>query len=207
MGNAKRFAVGLVLLSSFAATAEAKLYKWVDDKGVTHYGETIPPEYADKDNVLFNDKGQVIKKNEKLTAVERRAKEEAAAKQRADDTAAAEQRRRDRMLLSTYSSEKEIDLALDRNLQQIEALVNSIQLLQKSAQESADGYQQEAKQLTQAGKKIPLSLKNDIADAEKKTLKLQQRLTQAQKKMASVKDKFAADKARYRELTGSSSEK
>ena len=207
MGNIKIFAVGLVLLTFFAVTAEAKLYKWVDDKGVTHYGETIPPEYADKDNVLLNDAGRVIKKNEKLTAEERRTQEDAAAKQRANDTAVADQHRRDKMLLSTYSSEKEIDLARDRNLQQLEALINSIQMLQQSAEESAAGYQLEAKQLTQDGKKIPLSLKNDIADAEKKTLKLQQRLTQAQEKMTAIKDSFAADKARYRELTGSTSGK
>lgn len=207
MSNAKILAASLVLLASFGSTAEAKLYKWVDDKGVTHYGETIPPEYADKDNVLFDDKGRVIKKNEKLTAEEQRAQEAAAAKKRTDEANAVEQRRRDKSLLNTYSSEKEIDLARDRNLQQVEALITSIQLLQKSAQESMDGYQLEAQHLTQAGKKIPASLKSDIADAEKRATKLQLRLTKAQERMAAVKASFEADKVRYRELTGGSKEK
>ena len=207
MSTVKILSACFVLLTFQAATVEAKLYKWVDNQGVTHYGETIPPEYADKDNVLLDDKGRVIKKNAQLTIEERRNLEATAEKNRAEEAAAAEQRRRDRMLLSTYSSEKEIDLARDRNLQQVEALINSIQLLQKSANESAEGYQVEAQQISQAGKKIPGSLKKDIADAEKKSTKLQQRLTKAQEKLAAVKAGFEADRVRYRELTGSGESK
>lgn len=204
MSNVKMLAACLVFLASLASTAEAKLYKWVDDKGVTHYDETVPPEYAGKDNVLFDDKGRIIKKNSQLSADEKRVLEEAASKKRSADEAAAEQRRRDKSLLNTYSNEKEIDLARDRNLQQVEALINSIQLLQKSAQENMASYQLESQQLTQAGKKIPPSLKSDISDAEKRAAKLQQRLDKAQEKMASIRANFEADKVRYRELTGTS---
>jgi hypothetical protein len=34
---------------SLSLPADAKLFKWVDDQGVTHYGEVIPPEYANKE--------------------------------------------------------------------------------------------------------------------------------------------------------------
>ena len=67
MSTVKILSACFVLLTFQAATVEAKLYKWVDNQGVTHYGETIPPEYADKDNVLLDDKGRVIKKNAQLT--------------------------------------------------------------------------------------------------------------------------------------------
>ena len=30
------------------AVGAAKIFKWVDEKGVTHYGETIPTEYKDQ---------------------------------------------------------------------------------------------------------------------------------------------------------------
>ena len=188
------FGAALVLFAAFSATAEAKLYKWVDDKGVTHYGETVPPEYANKDRVQFNDKGSVVKKKV--------APEEAASgKKTPEEQAAIEQRRKDSALLNTYSNEKEIDLALERNMQQVDARINSIHMLQKSAQESLGGYRKEAEQIKAAGRKIPASLQTDIADAEKKITQLQQDLTQAESKAAAVKATFAADKARYRELT------
>lgn len=207
MVNARNVGAGVILLIAMIATAEAKLYKWVDEKGVTHYGETIPPEYADKDNVQFSDKGSVIKKTEKVSPAEKRAQAELAAKKRAEDKAAFEQKRKDNMLLSTFSSENEIDLARDRNLQQVDAVINSIQLLHKSAVKSLESYHQEVDERTKAGKKIPESLQADITDTENQVKKLQHDLTKALEKSAAVRASYEADKVRYRELTGSNPEK
>ncbi len=202
MANAKILGAGLLLLAAFSASAQAKLYKWVDEKGVTHYGETIPPEYADKDNVQLNDKGLVIKRTDKINADERRAQEGAAAKKRIEDEAALELRRRDKMLLNTYSNEQEIDLARDRNLQQIEARLTSVNLLLKSAQESQAGYQLEAEKRTKSGKKIHPSLQADLSESENKVARLQQELAKVQEKGAAVRASFESAKVRYRELTG-----
>jgi len=189
------FGAALVLFAAFSATAEAKLYKWVDDKGTTHFGETIPPEYANKDRVQYDDRGNVIKKAAP-------ASDAAAGKKHVEDQAVIEQRRKDSALLNTYSNEQEIDLALGRNLQQVEARISSIHLLQKSAQDSLDHYRKEAEGMKAAGKKMPVSLQTDIADAEKKIAQLKLDLTQAENKAAAVKASFSADKARYLELTG-----
>lgn len=195
MIKAGMFGASLVLLAAFSATAEAKLYKWVDEKGTTHFGETIPPEYANKDRVQYNDKGSLVKPKPS-------AKEGDSASKAVEDQATKDQRRKDSALLNTYSNEKEIDLALGRNLQQVEARISSIHMLQKSAQESLAGYQKEAEQMKAAGRKIPASLQSDIADSEKKIAQLKEDLIQAESKAAAVKASFAADKARYVELTG-----
>ena len=192
MINVKVIGAILVLFAAFSATAEAKLYKWVDDKGETHYGEVIPPEYANKDKVQL-EKGREVKKKES-------ADDTGSSKKSAEETQASIDRsRRDKALVNTYSSEKEIDLARDRNLQQVEARISSVKELIKSAQESLDGYHKEA---LQAGNVHSAELKKDIADAESKTAKLQQELAKAEGKAAAVKASFEADKVRYRELTG-----
>jgi hypothetical protein len=193
MTKTKILGVALILCAVFSVTAEAKLYKWVDEKGETHYGEVIPPEYADKNRVQFDDKGRVIKEKQP----------EGETNKTAEQKAVLEQRRKDKALLNTYSNEKEIDLARDRNLQQVEARINSIHLLQQSAQESLDNFRKEANAIT-AGKQIPASLQADIAAAENKVAKLKQELDAANEKAASVKANFEADKMRFRELTGSS---
>ena len=51
------------LCAAISMSAEAKLYKWVDDQGTTHYGETIPPEYANRDTKQL-DKGRVTDRSE-----------------------------------------------------------------------------------------------------------------------------------------------
>lgn len=196
MTDMKTLGATLVLFAAFSATAEAKLYKWVDDKGETHYGEVIPPEYAGKDKVQFNDKGREIKKKEagSKDASEKKSAEE--------ERALIDRRRKDKALVSTYSNEKEIDLARDRNLQQVEARINSVQLLVKSAQESLDGYRKEADGLQKAGSKVHPSLQTDINNAESKLARLKQDLAKAEEKAAAVRASFEADKMRYRELTG-----
>jgi len=35
-------------------------YKWVDEQGVTHYGDHIPPEYASQEQHIMNSQGVEI---------------------------------------------------------------------------------------------------------------------------------------------------
>jgi hypothetical protein len=200
----KIFSACLVLIVvAFSTTAEAKLYKWVDDKGVTHYGEVIPPEYTNKSNAQLSDKGRVIKRTEEVNNKERSANEEDEAKKRIDNEAKLEQSRKDKALQNTFSNEKEIDLARDRNLHQVESLISSIQSLQKTARENLKNYQQEAEERKRAGRKLHASLQADITESENKLAKLQLDLVKAQEKAAAVKASYEADKIRFRELSGS----
>jgi Domain of unknown function (DUF4124) len=192
---------GLMLCGLFTGAASAKLFKWVDDQGVTHLGDTIPPEYAEKNNVLMNEKGRVVKKNIAATAEEKLAAKEKAEQKRNEDQIKLDQKRRDQALLNTYSNEKEIDLARARNLQQVEARINSIHLLQASAQESLAGYRKEREGLVRANKKIPDSLQSDVSLAERKLEKLKGELLVAEEKSAAVKANSDAEKVRYLELT------
>ena len=200
----KIFSASLVLIVvAFSTTAEAKLYKWVDDKGVTHYGEVIPPEYTNKSNALLSDQGRLIKKKEEIIIKDQRTNEQDEAKKRIDNEAMLEQSRKDKALQNTFSNEKEIDLARDRNLHQVESLISSIQTLQKAARENLKNYQQEAAERKRTGKKLHASLQADITESENKLAKLQLDLVKAQEKAAAVKASYEADKMRFRELSGS----
>src|SRR3989338_7854243 len=192
------FAIGI----TFSLPVAAKMYKWVDDKGTTHYGETIPPEYANKNRTELDKGGRVIEKKEVLTPEERRANEQAEAKKRAADEAALEAKRRDKALVNTYSNEKEIDLARSRNLQQIDARDNSISSQVKTANGSLLGFQKEADGLTKAGKPIPQTLKDDLQESQVRLDKLKQDLEKATAEKTAIEARYDADKARYKELTG-----
>jgi len=187
---------------AFSFPVAAKMYKWVDDKGTTHYGETIPPEYANKDRSELGKSGRVIEKKEVLTPEERRASEQADIKKRADEKAALEQKRRDKALVNTYSNEKEIDLARNRNLQQVEARIDSINSQLKMANNNLLAFQKEADALAKAGKKIHHSLQEDLKESQERLAKLQQDLEKTKAEKATLDARYDADKARYKELTG-----
>lgn len=192
----------LTLGLTFSLPVSAKLYKWVDNDGVTHYGEVVPPEYANKDKVELDKNGQVVKKDEVMTPERRRAKEQEDAKKREEEKAAQERQLRDKTLLNTYSNVKEIDLARNRSLQQIDARLNTINSSIKSSKADLSALQNEADGYTKRNREVPESLKEDLRNARARLDKLNKDLVQPQAEKAAVVSRYDADKARYMELTG-----
>ncbi|MFA7241487.1 MAG: DUF4124 domain-containing protein [Sulfuricellaceae bacterium] len=193
----------IVLLALAALQVGAgTIKKWVDERGVTHYGDSVPPEYVKQGSTEFNSMGTVVKKTERaITAEERKAQEEARLNQEAAKQKEMEQQRRDKALLNTYTSEKEIDLARDRNLQQAEVQSKSAELRIKQVEERLAKYRNQAAAATKAGKPLPADLKQDIANAENEIRHQKGAIQQKKKDIETVRAKFEADKVRYRELT------
>ena len=106
-------------LAPFAVSAdEAKVYKWVDEDGVTHYGDSIPAEYRDLPKEVVNDHGVTIenlegKKTEEQIEAERLEEERLAAIEL--------ERRADQALLATYLSVDEILMHRDRRVELFQA--------------------------------------------------------------------------------------
>ena len=70
----------LLPLAAAAQQQDRGTFKWVDDEGVIHYGDRIPPEYADKPKQRLNDQGVAVehlegKKTDAQLAAEKKAAE------------------------------------------------------------------------------------------------------------------------------------
>src|SRR5579864_6990904 len=105
-------ALGLLAAAGFAAGAGTgngrTVYKWVDEQGVTHYGDHIPPEYAAQEQQVINAQGVEISRLEAQKTPEQVAAEEQ------KKTEAQQAHDRDRNLLSTYASVQEIERLRDQ---------------------------------------------------------------------------------------------
>ncbi|HNR22375.1 MAG TPA: DUF4124 domain-containing protein [Steroidobacteraceae bacterium] len=88
-------------------------YRWTDEKGVVHYGDHVPPEYAKSERAVLNQDGVVIRRLEAEKTPEQRALD--AARDRDIDA----RRQHDRFLLTTYTSVKDIEALRDQRLEQI----------------------------------------------------------------------------------------
>jgi DNA repair exonuclease SbcCD ATPase subunit len=193
MMNSKTLLGAAALLAAVSLNAEAKLYKWVDENGTTHYGETIPPRYANRETQTL-EKGRLQERDSS------REKQGQHSKVKSEEEVQAE--RHDNALINTYSSEEEIDLARDRNLQQVEARISSYATLLKSANENLVSLQQERERILSQKRKIPKSLEDDLVEAQQRIDKFQADLNTSNEELDAVKNRYAADKARYRELKG-----
>ncbi len=109
----------LLLLGSSLAQGEPKqggiAYRWVDENGLVHYGDRIPPQYVKKESVVLNKQGVEVAHTEA-----QRTPEDAAAEARREE-AMVRQKQHDSFLLTTYTSVKDIEALRDERLDQIGA--------------------------------------------------------------------------------------
>jgi len=194
--------IALLVATTLSLPVAAKTFKWVDDQGRTHYGETIPAEYANKDRETLNKSGAVIKRQDVLSPEERKAQEAESVNNRAEEKVARDQKRYDKSLTSTYSSVEEIELSRSRNIQQVDARIVSIQARLKMAKDNLLVLQKDADVRSKAGQKIPASFKDDISETQARVNHLQADLDKHKAEKLEVDARFDADKVRYKELTG-----
>lgn len=204
MKKAKRLGCGLVvsaMVCVFPLAGLAGTYKWVDDKGITHYGDTIPPEFKNKANSELSRRGITIKKTDQaLTPEEIRAREEAASHAKQDEARAQEQRRRDQALLQSFTTERDIELKRDRDLQQIELGIANNQSVLKSTEKRLAENRARAEGLATAGKPVPDGLKQDIESDEKGKQRLEGMIEQKRQELGAVREKYEDYQRRFAQL-------
>ena len=178
------------------------LKKCQDAKGATYYyDKTFPPECEQADVTEMSTKG-VVKKTISAppTEEEKKAKADEALHKQDEAKKAEQQARRDRALLDTYTEEREIDLARDRNLQANEAALKNAQLRLKSAQAKLAQSRQQADSVAKQGNPRPDWLAEELAGNEKELKRVQEDLAARQKEQDTIRARFDADKQRFREL-------
>jgi hypothetical protein len=108
-------AVALLCYGGCLAHAEEKAsaYKWVDEKGVTHYGDRIPAEYARKESSVLNKQGVEV------NHIEAQKTPDQLAQDAREKDAYVRQKQHDSFLLTTYTSVKDIESLRDERLGQI----------------------------------------------------------------------------------------
>ena len=87
-----------------------KMYKWVDEQGLTHYGDHIPPEYASQEQHVINAQGIEVQRLDAQKSPEQLALEDQLKLEEAQRAS------RDKNLLNTYVTVQEIEHLRDQRL-------------------------------------------------------------------------------------------
>ena len=199
LASALALVVGAVMLSS-GGDARAATYKWVDEKGVVHYSDKMPPEAVDKASSELSKQGVTINKTDKALSLEqRRAKEQEAGRSKENLKAQEEVARRDRALVASYTSEAEIDLARNRSLQTINNVIQSSQAY--SEQLTKRKADIEAKKAESQGKSAAAVLDRELESIDTELQRQAGLIAQKNKEAAAITAKYDADKQRWRELS------
>lgn len=189
------------VLAVLPLAAQAQSYRCVGADGKKYYGQTIPPQCAGQVIEELSKQGLVVRRiDPQATAQQRAAKEAEDAARKKVDATAKEDQRRAKALLATYTSEKDIELARQRALEDNEKAVKEIEA-RVGTLKKRHGELQKELEFYQGKNKPPAKLQEELKSAEI-DLKGQEGLLAAKKKdVDAINAKYDDDKKRYLELT------
>jgi hypothetical protein len=206
-------AVLAVALPSFAGAQPktvqpGKLYQWTDDKGVVHYGDSVPPEYAKADRNVLNNQGvHVGFEQGELTPEQRAEKARLAAEAEQAKRQREEIARRDKMLLETYLSVSDIEDLRNRRLELLESQIKVTELYLANLRKRLLTLQDEASNYKpytarENAPQIPENLATDISRTVGSINLYEQTLSHARSTQETVRNSFDDDIRRFKQLKG-----
>lgn len=190
-----------VLLSLAGAGAAATLYRWVDDEGVVHYSDRVPPSEIQRGRTEISNTGVRLETVPPAKTPEERARERELERARAerqrliDAQAAADAR-----LLRTYHSVDDIHLARSTKLASIDAAIEVTRSLIRLYQGRLVNLYGEAGDMERAGKAVPEDLRARIASAETMIRNAYTKILEHERQRREVHAGFERDLARYQRL-------
>jgi chromosome segregation ATPase len=206
MSNKKSlvFVAALAAVASFAAQAQsASTFRCVGADGKKYYGNTIPPQCYGRLVEQLNSQGMVVKRIDPdakaLSEKEMESKLQEKVEKDKREAAVRESTRRDRALLATYTSEKDIDEARERALEDNNKAIREVEERIAEIRKRQADYEKELEFYT--GKnQPPAKLTDDILSAQT-DLKAKQELLEVKKREVSgINAKYDEDKKRYADL-------
>jgi hypothetical protein len=177
----------------------AVAYRWVDEHGVVHYGDTVPPQYARNSRQILNSQGVEIGH---VDAEKSQAQLEAEAHAHARRVA---QQQHDYFLLSTYTSVKDIESLRDERLAQIEAQQTAAQQYVQSLQSRLSSLQTRAQQFKPYNSRpdaprMPDDLAQELVQTLSEVHSQDEAIEARTEQEAQVRAQFQSDIERFQQL-------
>ncbi|HTY49378.1 MAG TPA: DUF4124 domain-containing protein [Steroidobacteraceae bacterium] len=181
------------------ADGKVEAYKWVDEHGEVHYGDSIPPQYAQQATTMLNSQGVAIGHKDALKSAAQLAAE-AAAKAAAD-----KQKQHDNFLLATYTSVKDIEQLRDERLDQIHGQRIAAEAYVQTLSERLGQLQARAQEFRPYNtrpdaRKMPDDLAEQMVHTMNDIKTEKAAMLAGEQEEASVRDAFQSDIDRFQQL-------
>lgn len=178
---------------------EKPSYMWVDENGVAHYGDRVPPEYVKRERRVLNSQGVEVAR------IEAQKTPEQLAEDRRRQDLAARQGQHDKFLLTTYTSTRDIELLRDTRLSQVGDQRKSTETYLESLHERLAALQLQAQAYrpyneSPDAKPMPDRLADNLVRTMNETRTQRALLAARRNEEQTLRDQFQADIDRYRAL-------
>jgi hypothetical protein len=195
--------IGLLPVAANAAGSKSGkdvvTYRWTDEQGVVHYGDSIPPQYAQKERAVLNSRGVEVR-----TLDAQKPPEQIAAEEHAQQNV-LKQRQHDAFLMNTYTSVKDIEALRDLRLDQLHGQRVAAEQYVDSLHSRLSALQARAKLFkpyssNQRAHRMPDDVAEDLVRTLNELHTQSNALTTKTEEETTMKAQFQVDIERYREL-------
>jgi hypothetical protein len=175
------FTVSAVLLTC-TLSAQAKMYKWVDENGQVHFGDKIPTKYLVKEHDELNELGVKTRHREAAKTPEQKAEERRLEReQKKIELAEKKKKQRDRVLLDTYTTERDLIVARDSRLDAVNSQINLAESIIGDSNNKIESMEQQVAEIKASNREVPVDLYKRI-DNEKQQVAVQTKVMENHKK-------------------------
>lgn len=190
----------LLLAALLTAPAQAGLYKWVDAEGNVHYGDRPPPN-AKTGHTRYNAQGVAVESQAPaLTAEQREAAERTKREAREAAERESQRRHRDRVLLETFTTERDLLLARDDRIGALDAAIALSSKHQGNWQTKLDRVEAHIADIESQGQNAPQLLLEERDSLRRKISSAEDFTAQKMVERSELSAQFEADIQRYRQL-------
>ncbi len=170
-----------VLISS-SFSVQAKMYKWVDENGQMHFGDRIPPQYIVKEHDELNKQGVVIKHKDAAKTPKQKAEARRIESERKKAALVEKKKKqRDRVLLDTYTTERDLIVARDSRLDAVDSQIQLAVSIIKDSNNKIETMETQMTQIKASNRQVPTGLYNRIEN-EKQQVSVQSEVMDNHKK-------------------------
>ena len=197
-------AFALLLAASGGAHA---LFKCTDEKGVTHYGDTMPPQCAKKPVVEMSKHGNVVRKYDApLTPEQLKANDDERIRNKEKTDRMALQKLRDNALVATYGAEREFDIARDKDIASLDSRRDSLAVRTVDVDKNLTKlnndmeFYQAGKSKTAKAKEAPPQLVQEQRRTANEAASIRAELQKIDQSKEEIRSRYDAEKARWKRL-------
>ena len=158
------------------------MYKWVDDEGQMHFGDKIPLKYQVKAHDELNESGAVVKhSNAEKTAEEKAQSMREERERKRVELIEKRKKQRDRVLLDTYTTERDLLVARDSRLDAVKSQIRLAESLIKDSNKKIAMMEEKVAGIKASDLDVPENLYKQLEN-EKHQVEVQSEVMQNHKK-------------------------
>jgi len=197
----RRWIPVLLALLLAPSTGDARMYRWVDQNGVVHYTDQIPPTEVERGRTELSDQGirvDEVPPARSLEEIQRERELERLRKQQ--ERLVEQQNAADRVLLRSFRSVDDLIMARNGKLDAIDVMIGVARGNIRRQQEWLRKLQAEAADLERAGEPVSPSLVEHISKTERMIQDSYAAIVKRQKQQEAIRRDFDRDLRRFRQL-------